>query len=79
MSETTCKVPITYFKPSGKYYTDDFVTLEESDNYHLYDFVQNLNNSRSLPGLQSGTWEGYILIEDKNEVPHLIQVARKKS
>lgn len=68
-------VKVTYFKPSGKYYTSSsFDSFCHEDDFHIGLAVDEILSRRDfgdLPGLESGRWNGPILIE-ANDVPHLI-------
>lgn len=82
------KITITYFKPSGKLYTTAEVEEEFSDianysegatepvcyMYDVVDWVEALRDQAKLPGLQSGKWEGFILVDcPEYGYPHLIK------
>ena len=55
---------INYYKPNGKYYTTEvinnppFSVLEDA----ISD-IRKCISIQKLPGLISGKWEGYILVE----------------
>lgn len=71
------KVTLTYFKPSGKYYCDgEYESILEFD-FEIYEEVRVLKYHRNLPGLQSGNWEGGILIRPENGVMALINSESK--
>ena len=69
------KVKLTYFKPSGKYYTDGEFEMEVEDCSksggdagknipYLYDIlakVRDMNRCGPVPGL-STNWDGPILV-----------------
>ena len=73
---------ITYFKLTGKYYTEaevswDIRVCDDGFSCYMYDAVAKLRGLRdtggqnSLPGVQS-SWEGFILIECEQGFPCLI-------
>ncbi len=71
---------ITYFKRTGKYYTDatDDFTVDECEGgtpamYQLSDNIKAIRDSGDipLPGLCGG-WDGFILIDCDNGYPCLI-------
>jgi len=75
---------ITYFKPGGKYYTDVecVLNIRSLDNNpeqpYLYDAVSKIEGLRdnggpeALPGLRGEGWDGPILIQCGDGVPHLL-------
>jgi hypothetical protein len=84
-------VKITYFKTSGKYYTDDEFPFEAESigdsldipvcpMHDVTEYVKTLvMNSREMPGLCSKGWEGHILVDCEQGLPVLIpNVSRVK-
>ena len=80
---------ITYFKPDGKYYTDAkcVMSVRSLDNNleqlpYLFDAVARIRGWRdcggqgALPGLEGAGWEGPILIQCGDGVPHLLMPKR---
>lgn len=74
MVQPVHKVHLTYFKPSGKYYTEADWTLPRPCTY--YEGVEHTKNMiicGAAPGLSSGSWEGSVLIQfSESDVPHLL-------
>lgn len=75
---------LTYFKPSGKYYTDTVyrwvcanIGGEKRSTPYMNDIVAHIrglrdgNGQSALPGL-SGMWDGFILVDHPDGVPTLI-------
>jgi hypothetical protein len=64
------KVNLTYYKPSGKYYSEDnFETLPKS-LYEIWQDVQWMIDQNLLPGLSSGVRAGFIVQVDVPDCPH---------
>jgi len=73
---------VTYFKPSGKFYTEDKFTanihMNEGGAPHMPHVVAKVRGWRdegspgSLPGLSGGGWAGYILVDCEEGYPCLI-------
>jgi hypothetical protein len=74
------KIELTYFKESGKYYTQgEFDVPDETHYYDVIDMVKKMIVDEELPGLASGCWEFDVLMEPKGEkcsVPHLFRAGR---
>lgn len=77
------KFTVSYFKPSGKWYTTtdyDYnvrVITGKVTIPYMADVVAHLRGLRDsqtgrLPGLQSGQWEGHILVDCEEGYPCLI-------
>lgn len=70
------KVKLTYFKSSGKYYTEGVYNSDQEFNFDIYPEVRawavGSLTLGHLPGLSSRTWQGYILVEPLDGVPALI-------
>ena len=77
------KVELTYFKRSGKMYTSEIVEIEADVLvsggqqkmpyvYEIVDAVRTMRSERKLSALQSGYWEGYILVSPLDGFPTLI-------
>lgn len=68
---------IEYYKPSGKFY--DRTTFEFGPSikylYQVTDAVRALAAQGKLPGLESGRWDGYIVIEF-NELPAIVDLTK---
>lgn len=68
-------IKLTYFKESGKYYTVASYISELEYFFEIFEEVKGLRQDGKLPGLISGTWDGYILVyseEHPNAYPGLI-------
>lgn len=63
------KVKLTYFKPSGKYYSEGEYDTELSDLYEIWLEVHVKRFAQCLPGLIAGHSE-YIVSVDVPEHPH---------
>lgn len=77
----TFAIKVTYFKPSGKYYTDTMVDrevrVEAGNSCNMNDVVAWLRGHQrygggGLPGLASGCWDGPILVDCSEGYPCLI-------
>ncbi len=68
------KVHLTYFKPSGKYYSEGEYTTALEHSFDIYPQVGNMKKGE-FPGLNESTlWGGYILVVPDNGVPALIDL-----
>jgi hypothetical protein len=86
LKDETPKFAITYFKSTGKYYGSALVELEvrrckvgetptEADSIYMAgacEKVRQMNANAQLPGLQSGRWEGFILVDHPHGYPCLL-------
>ncbi len=68
------EVRLTYFKGSGKYYCDGVYksTHTFDTSWLIYAEVRTFQQSGILPGLSSGKWDGYILVQPLDGVPALL-------
>ena len=68
------KVKLTYFKKSGKYYTEAEYDSEYKtrEDWLVFQEVSLFQRDRKLPGLSSGTWNGYVLVSPLYGVPALL-------
>ena len=71
------KVKLTYFKPSGKYYSEGEYESKKLNPFEIYEEVKGMDDVGVRPGLITGISGGYynILIELPDHplgVPHLI-------
>lgn len=57
------EVNLTYFRKSGKYYTEGKYTSYKQHLFEIWEEVANLRNNGKLPGLIEGSKEYNILIE----------------
>lgn len=71
---------ITYFKPSGKYYSSDVVKWDiaycsgDPGLAYYHDAVSKLrgilrSDDKQLPGLSGSKWEGFIVIAQASQFP----------
>jgi hypothetical protein len=77
----TC-VTLTYFKPSGKYYSEGEFTRDYmrvgnlGEVVYLPEVIEDVRAMQErgeLPGLTSGRWEGAILITAEDGGQHLLR------
>jgi hypothetical protein len=70
------KVKLTYFKESGKYYTDEIYETDKEMMYDVYDEVRQMQREGKLPGLIEGCGQEFIILVTsegvKHDVPQLI-------
>lgn len=81
MPKKTFRFKVTYFKPSGKYYTDGHFDLEvdacgPTETPYMQQAVDHVKALRdgppcAMPGLAT-QWRGYILIDCEHGFPCLI-------
>lgn len=88
MPKEPFEIKLTYFKPSGKLYADGSFMCECDSirsastaprscyMYDAIDRVKELRTEGKLPGLQSGKWEGPILVDCDEGYPHLIMLEK---
>lgn len=75
-------VTVTYFKPSGKCYIQETVTLllenvgtkshPTCDMDEVVTWIKHHRERGSLPGLHNGIWDGPILVTCEEGYPCLI-------
>lgn len=71
------KAKLTYFKESGKYYTDAETEVYGNDFWDGVVAVRRLREQRCLPGLASGQWDNSILIVfECSSVPQLLPAVK---
>jgi hypothetical protein len=67
-------IKLTYFKPSGKYYTHGEYRTNKANMFEIADEVEHMNTHGALPGLTSGC-EGYFHIHiDAGDHPNAYPV-----
>ena len=77
------KVKLTYFKPSGKYYSEgEFEVKETFHMYQIIEMVQGMVDQKKLPGLSKGAFRYIVLVEAPDHpegYPALVntEIARK--
>lgn len=69
------KVKLTYFKESGKYYTEGSFNSKK-DFYGVIAGVRLMMSEKKLPDLVEGADEFDVLVEIPNCPPHLLRRAR---
>lgn len=62
-------VKLSYFKPTGKWYSDGEMTVDPMPLYEIWGRVASLAQGRLLPGLQEGHSE-FIVLVDVPDHPH---------
>lgn len=68
------KVKLTYFKKSGKYYSEGEYITEKEHMFEIFDEVSNMRVSSKLPGTSHGA-DFIVFVEcpgHENEFPALI-------
>jgi hypothetical protein len=71
-------VDVDYFKENGKWYTSTTVRIKAkalNSGPYMNDIIDEMSRLRyeeQLPGLQSGKWDGPILIRCDEGYPHLL-------
>ena len=67
------KAKFTYFKTSGKYYTEDFGIVPDDFSIHYYSQDQlSMFNGGAAPGLINHGKDFIWLVEEDSGVPRLI-------
>jgi len=69
------KIQLTYFKKYGKYYSSGEFLSDKMYMFEIFDDVKLMKEQNKLPELQSGNWDGPILVDSKthpNAYPGLI-------
>jgi len=62
------KVKLTYFKPTGKYYTEGEYETEKKWMFEISDEVRQMANTQTLPGINGNEW--FILIQPEENHPN---------
>lgn len=57
------KVELTYFKPSGKYYSSGEYDTDPKPLFRIFEEVADKARTRNLPGLMVGHSEFIVLVE----------------
>lgn len=68
-------VHLTYFKPTGKYYSEASVMSAGPELFDIWDDVRTWMRTQCLPGLMAGHSEFIVLVEvpdHPNAHPHLM-------
>lgn len=72
-------VKLTYFKPSGKYYSEGSYTTNNVGLYDIWSEVRTMQIEKDLPGLTSGHSDFIISVDVPDHPcrhPHLILIDR---
>jgi len=64
-------VKLKYFKRTGRYYGEARYKSNK-DVQQLSSEVREMNENGKLPELNSGRWDGYILVEVENKFSVLV-------
>lgn len=73
------KVKLTYFKQSGKYYSEGEYDTEKEYLFKVFEEVKKMAEDGCLPGLMSGRSEFHVLIDvpdHPHNHPHLVLAKR---
>ena len=68
------QVELVYYKDSGKYYTQDIYFSDWTFDFDIFSEVRLKAKNKWLPGLESGSWTGYILVKPLDGVTALIDL-----
>lgn len=63
------KVELTYFHPSGKYYSSGEYATKKGHMFEIFDEVRRMRDSGSLPGLVAG-YNPFIVLVKVPKHPH---------
>lgn len=67
------KVKITYFKRSGKFYTEAEECLPIQHAFEMGQDLRTHFKAGHFPGLSCSTWDGYAMVQEAPDgVPRLI-------
>jgi hypothetical protein len=67
------KVSLTYFKHSGKYYTEGAFTVATGTGYYdILEKVRKMLLDGKLPGLRDGSRFPFVLVQAEDHAPHLV-------
>lgn len=74
MDKQTWKVVLTYFKPTGKYYSEGEYETEKQYMYEVYDEVRQKADNKTLPGICGNDWIILVSVDENhpNSYPCLI-------
>lgn len=62
-------VKLTYFKPSGKYYSSGTYQSHQPHTFQIYEEVRRMVDQKELPGLLKGV-SGYTVLVEIPEHPY---------
>ena len=66
------KVKVNYFMENGKWKYSAVFESTSPAMWEVAEEFKELRSQKKLPGLQSGNWEGYILLDSEEGYPMLI-------
>lgn len=65
------RVELTYFKPSGKYYTEgSFDVTDDTDLSDIWDEVRQMRKDSELPDLSLGSAQDFHVLVNVPQHPH---------
>ena len=73
------KVKLSYFKPSGKWYSDGEFDAEPKALYEIWHEVERLRDRGRLPGLMPGHSPYIVFVdvpEHEHNHPHLVTLPK---
>lgn len=68
------EVKLTYFKFTGKYYSEGSFETETEYDWDIYRQVREMLEQKKLPGLIEGVNDHFVLVEIENGVPALVHL-----
>ena len=66
-------VRLTYFAENGEYYCEGSYSTMYTRDAQIYLEVRAKRKLGFLPDLDSGFWDGFILVNPENGSPHIIE------
>ncbi len=66
------RVKLTYFKESGKYYTEGEYESSKTHAFEVYQEVYEMLNKDTCPGISGRASQFKILVQPENGPPHLV-------
>ena len=70
MSKTV--VELEYFKPSGKFKYEGFYESDKEHTWKIIEEVKRKAENNDLPGISSGSWNGFIYINPLEGYPTIL-------
>jgi len=62
-------IKLTYFKPSGKYYSEGEYKTDNAHVFQVIDEVKRMHTAGNLPGLGQGCGQGFFVHVNADEHP----------